>query len=100
MKPLSTKAQTDAWFNVPDAGDNRLQQEQEDNDLRAVLNSPEGERFILRLLHGWNATGRVACDERSMTLRNEAEDLLADIARTHPAACLRIMATLRGITAQ
>ncbi|MBQ9452841.1 MAG: hypothetical protein IJU65_06065 [Desulfovibrio sp.] len=79
------------------ARNNRLEREQADADLACVAGTPEGFRFLLWLLSRWHAEGLVSADEEAIALRNEAEDLLAHVARVHPKACLQLIAALRDI---
>ncbi len=72
-----------------------LDERRQDEDFAAVLATPEGFRFVLRLLRRWGAEGPVPAGFEP--LRNEAEFILADAARVHPKACLRLVASLRGI---
>jgi len=67
----------------------------QDGDLAAVLGTPEGWRFVLRLLRRWGAEGPV--QPGGEALRNEAEYLLADAARANPKACISLIAALRDI---
>lgn len=70
-------------------------QHQQDEDLAAVLNMPEGRRVFLRLLRRWGAESPVPAGAEE--LHNEAEYILRDAARVHPKACMALIAALRDI---
>ena len=90
---------SDSWMESPEAAQTRRNNEADarlaDEDLQRVVSTPEGFRLLLRLLERWGAERGVSSD--GLTLRNEAEDLLAQVARVSPATCLRLLAALRGI---
>ncbi len=65
-------------------------------DLRDVLDTEAGCRVFARLLHELGA-GSPMKNETDMRLRNAADWLLHQVAAAHPAACLRLLAELRGI---
>lgn len=79
------------------ARNNRLERQQADDDLARVVGTPEGFSFLLRLLSRWHAEGLVSADKEAIALRNEAEEILAHVARVHPKACLQLIAALREI---
>ncbi len=87
-------------FEDPGDAERRRRAEAEarrsDEDLARVASTPEGFRVLARLLARWGAEGPAA-DGPGLTLRNEAEALLAQLARVHPQTCLRLVAELRGI---
>ncbi len=65
-------------------------------DLRDVLDTEAGRRVFVRLLRELGADAPMK-NERDMCLRNAADWLLHQAAAAHPAACMRLLAELRGI---
>ena len=86
------------WLSEEEREAQRLavqDERQQDEDLAAVLGTPEGRRVFLRLLRRWGAEGPVPAGAEE--LRNEAEYFLRDAARVHPKACMALIAALRDI---
>lgn len=67
-------------------------------DLAKVAETPEGYRFLYRLLQRWGAETHVPLDNPNrMVLRNEAENILQDLGKVAPETCTHIILDLRGI---
>lgn len=66
-------------------------------DLRDVLRTEAGQRVFIRLL-GMLKTNAQLRDAADMNWHNAGQFILDDIAAAHPAACVRIMTRLRGIS--
>lgn len=75
----------------------RLQRRQELSDLKAILDLPQGRRFIWKLLGKANAFS-TCYDPNPNTVyfklgaQNFGFELLADIGRAHPTALTEMMA--------
>ena len=65
-------------------------------DLRDVLQTEAGQRVGRRLLNTLKVNEQLR-DAADVNWHNAAQLILNDIAAAHPAACVRLMARLRGI---
>lgn len=65
-------------------------------DLRDVLQTEAGQRVFMRLLNTLKVNEQLR-DAADVNWHNAAQLILNDIAAAHPAACVRLMARLRGI---
>lgn len=73
-----------------------LQRRRQDEDMAAVVRTPEGRRVLMSFLRRWGAGLPVGGTEAERTLRNEAEMLLAQIMQAAPQAGTEILQEIYG----
>ena len=83
-----------AWYDKDETQREEFSRE-EIEDLKATLDTPQGYRFIFRLLLDLGAEGAVSTSEYDAALRNQAERLLVMCQAASFNKCLQLIMDIR-----